>query len=145
MAKARFCQCPPVERKVFESDSLFSVEEIPVKYVIYRREGYYDVKKLIERVWVPSPTVCPDYQDALHLCKRFYWCHVGLGSAPIWFVWPKFPGWVKKSPTPIIFRPDQLVCEYPPTIMDEDESAKQKEDFSALKKSLDDELARLAF
>ena len=144
MAKARFCRCLPPENKGFMSGMMFNIEEVPVKYVLYRKEGYYDVRKFIERVWSPSPTLCPDYKEGLHMCKRIYWCHIGLVSAPIWFIWHEFPGWVKKTPTPIIYRPDQLVGEFPPTIVNVDEFNKRWGNLADLKKKLDTELTPVA-
>ena len=127
------------------SELLIPIEEVHIRSVLYRREGHHDVKKLIERVWVPSSKVAQDAREALHLCKRYFWMHVGLGSSPIWFVWPKFPGWVKKTVRPAMFpRADQLVCQYDPAAEDEVKSAMQQEEVSTLKQSLEEEFSHLA-
>ena len=100
----------------------FELKELHVKSVLYCKEGCYDVKKLFERVWEPSSLVAQDTGKPRHLCKRFFWSHVGLGSSPVWFIWPRFPGWIQKE--------------------DEVKAAMQEE-VAVLKQALEEELSRL--
>ena len=118
----------------------FELKELHVKSVLYRKKGCYDVKKLFERVWEPSALVAHDTGKPRHLCKRFYWSHVGLGSSPIWFIWPRFPGWIQKE--------DEVKAGVPQTLPGGPVSSRAEargKEVAVLKQGLDEELSRLLF
>ena len=113
-ASLRFnpCHCPPLVKKFWTVDLLYPDEEPFARCAVFCKEGYYDVKKLIRNVWVPSSKEAQDAGQHRHLCKRFFWCYLGLGglrnrSIPVWFMWPTFPGWIIKTPRP----PTPIACK----------------------------------
>ena len=144
MVKAIFCRCTPrSDNMSFMTSWASGIEDIQVRYIVYRKPGHYDIKKYIERLYAPSSSSTPG-DEGLHLCRRVFWCHIGLARAPIWFSWPHFPGWVRKDPTPILYRPDQLIGEFPPTITTAEEFNTRWRHLADLKEQLDAELKRVA-
>ena len=97
MSRPFFCNCPPVVRKTWKYGPPISVEGAYILSVLYRRDGYRDIKKIVKKIWVLSSEEAQDAGESYHLCWRYFWCHLCLGSTPRWFVWPKFPGWVKMT------------------------------------------------
>ena len=74
MSRPPSCECPPGIPQDYEPQLLAdSIEEVRIKSLVYRREGYYDVKKLIDRVWAPSDEAECGTAGMLHLCKCVFW------------------------------------------------------------------------
>ena len=122
---------------------LFHIEGLHVKSILYRKEGCYDVKQLIERVWEPSSQVAQDTGELRYLCKRYFWSHVGLWVSPVWFIWPRFPGWVQKTVRPTrLPRADMLISQVGSVGEDEVKTVMQEE-VAVLKQALEEEFSRL--
>ena len=119
------------------------VQELSVKSVMHRREGCYDVKQLIERVWEPSFLVSQATGEPRHLCKRYFWTHIGLWVTPVWFRCPKFPGWIEKSHRPSrLPRMDTLIGQVGSAGEDEARTVMQRE-VAAIKQAQEEEFSLL--
>ena len=144
MVAAVFCQClPGSDNGNFMTAWASGIETLHVRYMIYRSPGHYDIKKFVERVYGPYPSSTPG-NEGLHLCRRVWWCHIGLSKFPIWFSWPSFPGWVRRFPKPILCCPDQLTGEFPPTSTTAEEFNKRWRHLVELKEQIDAELRKVA-
>ena len=116
------------------------MKELHVKSVLYCREGCYPVKKLFVRVWEPSAMVAMDTGMTRHLCRRFFWIYIGLGSAPTWFICPSFPGWIMKK--------EEIKAGLPWTLPGGPVSSRVEargREVAKLKDALEEELSRLLF
>ena len=89
-----FCQCSKRVREGWSS--LYSFEEIRVNTVLFKRDGCYTIKKIIRRFWEPSLNDVLKPGEARHLCRRFFWCHIGMDDRPSWFIFPHFPGFIQR-------------------------------------------------
>ena len=78
-----FCQC---SERVRKGKKGFDFEEIHLDTVLFAREGCYTIKKIVRRFWEPSLNDVLSPGEARHLCRRVFWCHVGLN--PYWFFTP---------------------------------------------------------
>ena len=75
-----FCRCFERERKGKKG---FDFEEIRLDTVLFAREGSYTIKKMVRRFWEPSLKDVLSPGEARHICRRVFWCHIGL--SPYWF------------------------------------------------------------
>ena len=90
-----YCQCSERVREGWFH--LYSdIEEIHVNTVLFKRDGCYTIKKIIRRLWEPSLTDVLKPGEARHLCRRFFWCHIGMDARPSWFIFPHFPGFIQR-------------------------------------------------
>ena len=95
MQRSPYCTCS--ERVLNGWSQLFSdIEEIHVNSVLYKRDGCYTVKKIITRLWEPSLLVAMDLGVTRHLCRRSFWCYLGMDPRTHWFISSVFPGWIQR-------------------------------------------------
>ena len=93
-----FCRCFERERKGKKG---FDFEEIRLDTVLFAREGSYTIKKIVRRFWEPSLKDVLSPGEARHICRRVFWCHIGL--SPYWFFTEgdRVPEFIQRRGSPV--------------------------------------------